>query len=796
MSDPLVDYLRSCCVHVLGEKPGCGFFVSPQLIVTCSHVVGRMAENGASIELKKWGRGGLDQLDGAALLRNYPADDIAFILTREPSPTYAPLSGEGARLGDRLTAFGFPRENGQYFFDQFSAHYEGQTKSLDSQGQVISQVKFKAGQVEGGYSGGPLLNLSTCRVMGVVVLTRDVSDDLGGWAIEIPVLERLLRESGQELSNVAPSWTDAEAKQREDSSAGMIQLTPEQLRELLKHPDQSEEIEQLSISLGENLNAMRLAIRSLGEIESQIPDEMLAQRLTESAKSFERQLGDLAILRSDDNEVEDRYNQAKLALESGNPEGADTSLGEAAELAKARARSVENLEAKVREVRESRLKEAAQATAQRGQLAMARFDYLAAAQYFAEAAELSPASMAHRSLEYRDQQASALYRYGKEKGDNVILGQAIEAYIFLLQSCSRDLLPLAWASIQNSLGTVFLALGEREENTKRLEEGLMAFRAALDETRRERVPLLWAIIQSNIGNMLRVLGQRTGSTEQLEEAVTALRLSLEECTRERVPLDWATTQNNLGTALATLGGLKSDTMRLDQAVSAFKAALAVTSRERVPLLWATFQTNLGAALFSLGQPESGTERLVEAVTAFKAALEETMSERVPLQWATIQNNLGTAFWEIGEREEGTDSLEEAVKAYRAALEVRTRELVPLEWAMTQTNLGAALVTLGQRAGGTEQLEKAVTAHRAALEVRTRELVPLEWAMTQNNLGNALASLGRRESGTERLEEAVMAYRAALEELRPERMPRQWEMCQNNLNITLDLLRQWEGGTSN
>ncbi len=219
MSDPLVEYLRTCCVHVLGESPGCGFFITPRLVVTCSHVVGRKRKDGEEIKLEKWDQGGgFSPHAAATIMKNFPDDDIAFIQTSDSNPTYAPLSGEGARLGHQLTALGFPREGEQYVFDQFSVDYEGQT--LKAQSKIL--VKFKAGQAEGGYSGGPLLNLRTCRVMGVVRLTRDPRSDLGGRAVEIPVLERLLHECGQELPTLDSKWAEAEQKQCDGAQAKKI----------------------------------------------------------------------------------------------------------------------------------------------------------------------------------------------------------------------------------------------------------------------------------------------------------------------------------------------------------------------------------------------------------------------------------------------------------------------------------------------------------------------------------------------------------------------------------------------
>jgi hypothetical protein len=86
MDDPLVEYLRTCCVHVLGKSPGCGFFIAPNLIVTCSHVVGREVADGIEIMLRQWKQAnGFYPATAATVWRNFPADDIA--LSKHPTLT-------------------------------------------------------------------------------------------------------------------------------------------------------------------------------------------------------------------------------------------------------------------------------------------------------------------------------------------------------------------------------------------------------------------------------------------------------------------------------------------------------------------------------------------------------------------------------------------------------------------------------------------------------------------------------------------------------------------------------------
>ena len=83
---------------------------------------------------------------------------------------------------------------------------------------------------------------------------------------------------------------------------------------------------------------------------------------------------------------------------------------------------------------------------------------------------------------------------------------------------------------------------------------MAAYNATLQVCTRERVPLDWATTQNNLGNALRALGERDSSTERLEQAVAAYNAALQERTRERVPLDWVTTQNNLDDVLTMIAG--------------------------------------------------------------------------------------------------------------------------------------------------------------------------------------------------------------------------------------------------
>lgn len=166
---------------------------------------------------------------------------------------------------------------------------------------------------------------------------------------------------------------------------------------------------------------------------------------------------------------------------------------------------------------------AAETRAERGAAARLRLDYRAAADHYAEAATIVPATDREARWWFRMEQGSALYDQGAEFGDNPALNQAIAAYGLALGLVSRAKQPSDWALTQTDLGGALRLLGEREAGTARLEEAAEAFRAALGELSRERAPLAWAVIQSKLGGALLALGEREAGTTRLEEAVTAYR---------------------------------------------------------------------------------------------------------------------------------------------------------------------------------------------------------------------------------------------------------------------------------
>ncbi len=312
---------------------------------------------------------------------------------------------------------------------------------------------------------------------------------------------------------------------------------------------QRDNIVLLKEKLDLNERQVRAALGVLGE--NDIPPERLAAKLVEIAERFKDLRTMASVQPGDDPKIAALKTDAQKAIEAGQLAEADALLA--------------NVEMEERHGLDRLTVNTAETSARRGDLALTRLRYGEAAKHFANAAALFPPNSAHedKRISYLQKEASALYQQGDELGDNGALLSALERYNRLVQLTLRERVPLRWASTQNDLGNVLLALGQREGEKTRLEAAITAYLEALKEWTRERAPLDWATTQNNLGLAFWVLGERESGTGRLETAVTAFRNVLMEWTRDRMPNDWAVTQNNLGSALMLLGERESGTVHLE-----------------------------------------------------------------------------------------------------------------------------------------------------------------------------------------------------------------------------------------
>jgi WD40 repeat protein len=172
MKQHLYELLRQCTVRVSvpGKTGhGTGFFVGHGLILTCAHVVKAAQPDIFSVEVYWNG-----QLNPAQITRFLTDPDLALLQVNLTNHLCVYLQEEAIPF-DNLYSYGYPDD-----------HPNGDPATFTLEGKAGEQgerLKFKTGQVRPGLSGSPLLNVRTGHVCGIIQLTRDRNNDLGGRAI-------------------------------------------------------------------------------------------------------------------------------------------------------------------------------------------------------------------------------------------------------------------------------------------------------------------------------------------------------------------------------------------------------------------------------------------------------------------------------------------------------------------------------------------------------------------------------------------------------------------------------------
>ena len=224
MARALEDLLRQCTVRVkAGDRSGAGFFVAPGKVLTCAHVVG---DDDTSVV---WERDGQDPAEIRvadrmllndrgraieALAAAYP--DIAILdldhadLARFGNHPCVALGTKWPSPADEFQAFGYPEQGGSVRLTPVKLTYRGQQGT-----DPTAYLDLASDKVEPGMSGGPVLNLSSGQVCGVVVASKDVAAPEGALAVPWSCVEADLKkvlEDNHEFHAHDTRWNEAAAR--------------------------------------------------------------------------------------------------------------------------------------------------------------------------------------------------------------------------------------------------------------------------------------------------------------------------------------------------------------------------------------------------------------------------------------------------------------------------------------------------------------------------------------------------------------------------------------------------------
>jgi hypothetical protein len=167
---PLDELLYHCTGRLsTSNGHGTGFFVAPQRILTCAHVVDPAWTDKTDVTVYWNGQSHIAKIIGFRV-----DSDLALLEVKLNSHPCVLLNQE-VKLFNRLYSYGYPDD-----------YPDGASVTFEFEGWIgeqQEQLKFKLGQVRPGMSGAPLLNWETGGVCGLIQYTRDRSSDLGGEAI-------------------------------------------------------------------------------------------------------------------------------------------------------------------------------------------------------------------------------------------------------------------------------------------------------------------------------------------------------------------------------------------------------------------------------------------------------------------------------------------------------------------------------------------------------------------------------------------------------------------------------------
>lgn len=178
-------YLQKCTVRLrISGEQGTGFFVSPGLILTCSHVV---AFAGSSPIHVFWKAENQNYTAKVEKILEDSKLDLALLKLETEVPNHPCVYFDQTvpQTDDPLFIFGYPKDCYEDYSDGDSATFKYEGESF--KGTVLWH-KLKAGQIKEGFSGSPLLNLRTGGVCGIVNISRSTTSDLGGRAVSTTVI--------------------------------------------------------------------------------------------------------------------------------------------------------------------------------------------------------------------------------------------------------------------------------------------------------------------------------------------------------------------------------------------------------------------------------------------------------------------------------------------------------------------------------------------------------------------------------------------------------------------------------
>ena len=186
---PLKEYTVTISHQGADSHDGTGFFIAPNLVLTCFHVY--LQAEGEPIHIIWKGKTYRNIETIYRAKDDYsPLEDIALlkIIDDDLNAPYLIIDNNQAKRRDKLVSYGYPMSD-NYGED----NPDGDITTFEVTGIGSGDLmKFKSDVVIGGMSGSPLLNEKIKKISGMITHTLDDTTDRGGRGItSVDILRQL-----------------------------------------------------------------------------------------------------------------------------------------------------------------------------------------------------------------------------------------------------------------------------------------------------------------------------------------------------------------------------------------------------------------------------------------------------------------------------------------------------------------------------------------------------------------------------------------------------------------------------
>ena len=203
------ELFRNCVVRI--PERGTGFFVAPNLILTCSHLFER--DGATSVQVYWHPYSGKATVQCLQTKEEPSKPDLALLEVtwdegKQINHPCVMLIG-GAERGDQFTAFGHPGAPDPFEVGGDTLSFDFSGPSFDKFG--IEYIRASGERAIGGFSGSPVFNCRTLGVCGVLAMSNNTAAAEGGRFLPARLIfqgfpELVDKQSSYHLEN--PTWSD------------------------------------------------------------------------------------------------------------------------------------------------------------------------------------------------------------------------------------------------------------------------------------------------------------------------------------------------------------------------------------------------------------------------------------------------------------------------------------------------------------------------------------------------------------------------------------------------------------